>query len=80
MEFSKDDLIYLKEAIESDVFQAYIAKPMKDYRREQQNNFFPKDLLESYRNGGRVEGVDNFMNCISILNEDLKTKIDEELE
>ncbi len=71
-EQERGELIELRRHIESDAFQKWIAKPMRDYRNEQNNDFFSDDLKESWRKGGRVEGVEKFLTLIKIIDETIK--------
>lgn len=68
----RKNLINLKVAIESPAFQEMIAKPMKEYMREQNNNFFSDNLKDSWRKGGRVEAVKKFFSLIGDIDTDLK--------
>lgn len=71
-EQERGELIELRRCIESDAFQKWIAKPMREYRNEQRNDFFSADMKESWRKGGRVEGVEKFLMLIKIIDETVK--------
>lgn len=72
-----DELMTLHNYIESAVFQKYLAKPMKEERDKLRTAFFSDSLKESWRKGGKQEGIKLFMTLVENVNLDLKTKLDE---
>lgn len=68
------ELLEINNTIESETFQKYIMKPMKDYRYAQKNNFFSDSLKDQWRKGGRVEAINEFLKILKELNTQLKNK------
>ena len=71
LRYKLDELIELKGHISSEVFQKYIVKPMRAYEKEQRNDFFSDSLKNSWRKGGRVEGVKKFFSTLEQVEVDL---------
>lgn len=67
-----EELSTLKSWIQTDEFQKYLAKPMREYEKEQKNNFFSDSLKESWRKGGRVEATQHFFSLLEQIEVDLK--------
>ena len=68
------ELMEMKEMIQSELFQKYIAKPMKAERDRLRTAFFSDSLKESWRKGGKQEGIKLFMDIIESIHTDLKNK------
>jgi len=75
MENSKyKELFEIKRIVESQEFQKYILKPMKDYRFAQKNNFFSDSVKDQWRKGGRVEGVNELLKILKTIDNDFKNE------
>lgn len=72
------ELMTLHNYIESAVFQKYLAKPMKEERDKLRTAFFSDSLKESWRKGGKQEGIKLWMNLVEQVNVDLKNKLEEQ--
>jgi hypothetical protein len=68
------ELYDLKAMIESPLFQENIVKPLRDEQGKIRNNFFSDSLKESWRKGGRIEGIELFFDNLKKINEQIKTK------
>lgn len=66
-----DELFELKAQIESPVFQKYLCKPLRDKQAKLHLNFFSDTIKESWRKGGRHEGIEEFFSLLG----DIDTKI-----
>jgi hypothetical protein len=69
-----ETLIGLKHLIESEEFQKHFAKPMKAERDKLRTAFFSDSLKESWRKGGKQEGIKLFMDLVAQIPIDLKNK------
>jgi hypothetical protein len=69
-----NELREVKRMIESDLFQKYFAKPLRDREDEIKNNFFSDSLRESWRKGGRKEGIEEFFKILKQINREYKNK------
>lgn len=58
------ELQAIKEMIESDVFKKFLIKPIKEEKDALSVKFFPKDLKDSYRIGGKAEGLQFFVDLL----------------
>ena len=67
--------IEAKEMIESGCFQEFFAKPMKKERDKLRTAFFSDTLKESWRKGGKQEGIEVFMKIVEQVPVDLKNKV-----
>lgn len=72
------ELMTLHNYIESEVFQKYLVKPMTEERNKLRTAFFSDSLKESWRKGGRQEGIKFWMNLVEQVNVDLKNKLEEQ--
>lgn len=69
------ELNTVKEMIQTELFQRYFAKPMKEERDKLRSNFFSDSLKESWRKGGRKEGIELFFKLIEGVHQELKDKM-----
>jgi len=60
--------------IESPIFQQFIALPIKKNRDSLRTAFFSDSLKESWRKGGKQEGINECMKLIELIPQDLKNK------
>lgn len=72
-----NELMTMHNYIESAVFQKYFAKPMKEERDKLRTAFFSDSLKESWRKGGKQEGIKFCMKLIEQVNTDLNNKLRE---
>ena len=73
-----DELMAVHNIVQSAVFQKYFAKPMKEERDKLRTDFFSDDLKESWRKGGKQEGIQFWMSLVEQAHTDLKNKIEEQ--
>lgn len=71
------ELMAIKNMVQTEVFQKYFAKPMKEERDKLRTDFFSDDLKESWRKGGKQEGIQIWMSLVEQANVDLKNKLEE---
>ncbi len=72
-----EELMAIKNMVQTEVFQKYFAKPMKEERDKLRTDFFSDDLKESWRKGGKQEGIQIWMSLVEQANVDLKNKLEE---
>jgi hypothetical protein len=72
-----EELMAMHNMIETAVFQKFLAKPMKEERDKLRTAFFSDTLKESWRKGGKQEGLQVFMKLIENIHLDLKNKLQE---
>ena len=70
-----EELYELKRIIESRVFQKYLAKPLREIQDNIQSDFFSDSLKESWKKGGKIEGIEEFFKLLDI-GSDIKNKKD----
>lgn len=68
------ELYDLKAIIENPLFQEHIVKPLRKEQGNIRNNFFSDSLKESWRKGGRIEGIELFFDNLKKINEELNSK------
>lgn len=68
------ELYQLKEQIESEVFQKYFAKPLRKQQDKLRLDFFNDSLKESWRKGGKYEGIQEFFKILKQVDIDIKNK------
>lgn len=71
------ELVAIANMIENPLFQKYLAKPMKEERDKLRTAFFSDSLKESWRKGGKQEGIQVFMKLVENIHTDLKNKLNE---
>lgn len=71
------ELVAIANMIENPLFQKYIAKPMKEERDKLRTAFFSDSLKESWRKGGKQEGIKVFMDLVEGIHTDLNNKKNE---
>lgn len=59
-----EELVSLTNMIQSELFQEYIARPMKAERDKLRTAFFSDTLKDAWRKGGKQEGIELFMKLI----------------
>lgn len=72
-----EELMAMHNMIETKVFQKYLAKPMKEERDKLRTAFFSDSLKDSWRKGGKQEGIQVFMKLVENVHLDLKNKLAE---
>ena len=68
------ELNTVKEMIQTELFQRYFAKPMKEERDKLRTDFYSDTLKESWRKGGKQEGIELFFKLVEGVHQDLKDK------
>ena len=71
------ELNTVKEMIQTELFQRYFAKPMKEERDKLRTDFYSDTLKESWRKGGKQEGIELFFGLVEGVHQDLKDKLQE---
>jgi hypothetical protein len=71
-----EELYELKRMIESRVFQKYLAKPLREKEDSIKSDFFSDSLKESWKKGGKIDGIEEFFKLLKI-DTDIKNKKDE---
>jgi len=69
-----NELIELQMMIQNPIFQKYFSKPMKEERDKLRTDFFSDDLKESWRKGGKQEGIQVWMDLVEQAHIDLNNK------
>lgn len=75
-----DELVMMRDLIDSEVFQKFIAKPMSRAKKKltsEPHDFFVNDVKESWRKGGKLEGIEVYMKLVEGIHVDLKNKLHE---
>lgn len=72
-----EELMAMHNMIETAVFQKFLAKPLKEERDKLSTAFFSDTLKESWRKGGKQEGITLCMKLIEQVNTDLTNKLRE---
>lgn len=66
-----EDLMYF---ISQPNFQEYIAQPLRKEQEKIKNNFFSDSLKESWRKGGKKEGIELFFKQLKNIKQTLDVK------
>lgn len=69
-----DKLIQVKEMIESENFQEFFVKPIKEKIARLQVDFFQDDLKENWRKGGLKQGLEEFIGILKQIDTDYKNE------
>ena len=72
-----EELIEIKSQIESAVFQKYIVAKLREKQNALKVNFFSDSLKDSWRKGGRMEGINEFFDILKEIDIDFRNKKDE---
>lgn len=67
-----DELYELKLWIETPIFQKYLCKPLREKQGKLKVNFFSDSLKESWRKGGKHEGIEEFFNILKEIDIEIK--------
>jgi len=67
-----NELIRIKEMIESDEFQKYLVAPLREKQGKLKVNFFSDSVKESWRKGGKHEGIAEFFGLLKQIDTDYK--------
>lgn len=67
-----NELFEIKLQIESPLFQKYLCKPLRDKQGKLKVNFFSDTLKESWRKGGKHEGIEEFFNILKEIDIEIK--------
>lgn len=81
MDKELNKLYELKGNIESEAFQEYLCKPLRKEQDRLKNDFFSDSLKQSWRKGGKKEGIELFFKQLEYINtkiEDLRIEQTEE--
>jgi len=73
-----DELVMMRDLISSEIFQKFIAKPMSKAKKEMTaspHNFYVESVNESWKKGGKLEGIEIYMKLVEAIHADLKNKI-----
>lgn len=68
-----EELIYVKDMVESPLFQKYFSIPFKEERRKLKYAYDCKTLVDMAKMKGKKEGLDVFYNCV----DDVITRIEQ---
>lgn len=66
------ELFEVKVMIESKLFQEYFCQPLRDKQGKLKVNFFSDSLKDSWRKGGRHEGIQEFFEILKQIDTDIK--------
>lgn len=69
-----NELLEMEMMIQNPLFQKYFAKPMKEERDKLRTAFFSDSLKESWRKGGKQEGIKLWMTLVENIHTDLNNK------
>lgn len=69
-----NELLEVSMMIQNPLFQKYFAKPMKEERDKLRTAFFSDSLKESWRKGGKQEGIKLWMTLVEQVHTDLNNK------
>lgn len=69
-----NELLEVSMMIQNPFFQKYFAKPMKEERDKLRTAFFSDSLKESWRKGGKQEGIKVWMTLVEQVHVDLNNK------
>lgn len=69
-----NELIFVQNMVQDPLFQKYFSKPMKEERDKLRTDFFSDDLKESWRKGGKQEGIKVWMDIVEQIYIDLNNK------
>jgi hypothetical protein len=72
-----EELINIKNLIESKEFQKFIVAPMREKQNELKVSFFSDSLKDAWRKGGRLEGIKEFFEILKQIDVDYRNKKDE---
>jgi hypothetical protein len=72
-----NELFEIKAQIESPTFQKYICKPLREKQDKLKVSFFSDSLKDSWRKGGKYEGIEEFFEILKQINCDIENKRDE---
>lgn len=67
-----EELYELKRLIESEEFQKYLAKPLREKQSKLKTDFFSDSLKDSWRKGGKYEGIQEFFKILKEIDNDIK--------
>jgi hypothetical protein len=69
-----NELLEVELMIQNPLFQKYFSKPMKEERDKLRTAFFSDSLKESWRKGGKQEGIQLWMTLVENVHIDLNNK------
>ena len=69
-----EELQAVRIMIESEVFQRYFVKTLRDKENKTKADFFSDTLHESWKKGGYIEGIEEFFKILKIVDRDFKNK------
>lgn len=69
-----EELLEIRSMIENPAFQKFIVSPLRERQEELRLNFFSDSLKESWRKGGRYEGIEDFFNTLKQIDIQFKNK------
>jgi hypothetical protein len=72
-----EELHRVKLMIESQDFQEYFCKPLREKQNELRLNFFSDSLKDAWKKGGKYQGIEEFFEILKQLNVDIKNTQDE---
>lgn len=67
-----EELYELKRQIESEEFQKYFAKPLREKQSKLKTDFFSDSLKDSWRKGGKHEGIQEFFEILKQIDTEIK--------
>lgn len=69
-----EELMAAVRMIESDTFQKFIVKPLRDEEDKLKTAFFSDSLKDAWRKGGKKEGIELFFKILKNIHIDEKNK------
>lgn len=72
-----EELFEIKHLIESEVFQKYLCKPLREKQDSIKSDFYSDSLKESWKKGGKIEGIEEFFDILKEINVSITNKRDE---
>lgn len=69
------ELLDLARIVQGKVFQKQFTEPLEKYKQKQRQNFFSDSLKDSWRKGGRVEGINMFFTRLKSVQEEYEKMI-----
>lgn len=67
-----EELFEIKLQIESPIFQKYLCQPLREKQGNLKVNFFSDTLKDSWRKGGKHEGIEEFFEILKDIDTEIK--------
>ena len=69
-----EELLEIRTLIENPTFQKFIVQPLREKQTKLKLKFFSDSLKDSWRKGGRYEGIEDFFNILKQIHTDYDNK------